>query len=62
MTVPYYISEDKSDMRGIKRGCYAMEEDGALSSGPFSSHGECLSRIIQPTNGTPVPKLQRGPN
>ena len=62
MTVPYYISEDKSDMRGIKRGWYAMEEDGALSSGPFSSHGECLSRIIQPTNGTPVPKLQRGPN
>ncbi len=41
MTVPYYITEDKSDMRGIKRGCYAMEEDGALSSGPFSSHGEC---------------------
>ena len=36
MTVPYYISEDKSDMRGI--GWYAMEDDGDLSSGPFSSH------------------------
>src|SRR6266481_2619616 len=38
MTVPYYISEDKSDMRGIKRGWYAMEDDGGLASGPFSSH------------------------
>jgi hypothetical protein len=62
MTVPYYISEDKSDMRGIKRGWYAMEDSGDLSSGPFSSHEECLSRIIQPTNGTMASKLQRGPN
>ena len=61
MTVPYYISEDKSDMRGIKRGWYAMEDDGDLSSGPFSSHEECLS-IIRPTNGTMASKLQRGPN
>jgi hypothetical protein len=37
MTVPYYISKDKSDMRSIKRGW-----------GPFSSHEECLSRIIRP--------------
>jgi hypothetical protein len=62
MTVPHYISEDKSDMRGIKRGWYAMEDDGGLSSGPFSSHEECLSRIIRPTNGTMASKLQRGPN
>ena len=50
MTVPHYISEDKSDMRGIKRGWYAMEHDGDLSSGPFASHEECLTRITQPTN------------
>jgi hypothetical protein len=62
MTVPYHISEDKSDMRGIKRGWYAMEDDGDLSSGPFSSHEESVSRIIRPTNGTMVSKLQRGPN
>ena len=24
MTVPYYVSEDESDMRGIKPGCYAI--------------------------------------
>jgi hypothetical protein len=25
MTAPYYISETKSDMRGIKQGWYAIE-------------------------------------
>ena len=52
MTVPHYISEDKSDMRGIKHGWYAVEDDGNLSSGPFSSRKECIKRITQPTNGT----------
>ena len=28
MIVLYYISEDKSDMRGIKPGWYAIEDDG----------------------------------
>ena len=37
MTAPYYMSETKSDMRGIKQGWYAIEDDGNLSSGPFSS-------------------------
>ena len=50
MTIPHYIGEDQSDMRGIKHGWYAMEDDGDLSSGPFSSHEECLNRITQPTN------------
>jgi hypothetical protein len=55
MTVPHYISEDQSDMRGIKPGWYAIEDDGDLSSGPFSSHEECLSRIAQPMNGSTPP-------
>jgi hypothetical protein len=52
MVVPHYISEDKSDMRGIKHGWYAVEDDGNLSAGPFSSRAECIKRITQPTNGT----------
>jgi hypothetical protein len=52
MTVSHYINEGKSDMRGIKPGWYAIEDDGNLSSGPFSSHEECIKRINQPTNGT----------
>jgi hypothetical protein len=49
-------------MRGIKPGWYAIEDDGNLSSGPFSSHEECVKRINQPTNETGASKLQRGPN
>jgi hypothetical protein len=40
MTAPYYINENISDMRGIKHGWYAMDDDGNLSSGPFSSRDE----------------------
>ena len=50
MTTPHYISENKSDMRGIKPGWYAIEHDGKLSSGPFSSREECVKKAIQPTN------------
>ena len=62
MTAPHYISENKSDMRGIKPGWYAIEDDGDLSSGPFSSLEECVKRITLPMNGTMASKLQRGPN
>jgi hypothetical protein len=62
MTAPHYISEAKSDMRGIKPGWYAVEDDGNLSSGPFSSREACVARLTQPTNGTLASKLQRGPN
>ena len=44
MTIPHYINEDRSEMRGIKPGWYAMDDAGKLSSGPFFSHEECLSR------------------
>ena len=47
MIIPHYINENKSDMRGIKPGWYAMEDDGKLSSGPFSSSEECLQSITQ---------------
>ena len=62
MTASHYINETKSDMRGIKPGWYAIEDDGELSSGPFSSLEECVKRITQPTDGTMASKLQRGPN
>ncbi len=61
MNVPYYVNENKSDMRCIKHGWYVIEDDGNLSSGPFSSLDECRKRITQPTIETMVPKSQRGP-
>jgi hypothetical protein len=45
-------------MRGIKPGWYAIEDDGSLSSGPFSSREECVNRITQPTTGTMASRLQ----
>jgi hypothetical protein len=59
---PHYISEDKSDMRGIKPGWYAIERDGNIFSGPFASRQECVERIAQPTNGSTASELQRRPN
>jgi hypothetical protein len=48
-TVPYYINEAKSDMRGIKSGWYAIDEDGNLVSGPFDTYDQCVERDIRPT-------------
>jgi hypothetical protein len=62
MTVPHFISENQSDMRGIIHGWYAIEDDGNLSSGPFPSFEECLTEISQPANGMMAPNLQQGPN
>jgi hypothetical protein len=59
---PHYISEAKSDMRGIKAGWYAIEGDGNIFSGPFGSRQECVQKIAQPTDGTMASELQRKPN
>jgi len=61
MTIPYYIGDDRSDMPSIKPGWYAIEDDGNLSSGPFPSLEECITRITQATIESTAPKSQRGP-
>jgi hypothetical protein len=61
MSIPHYINEDRSDMRSIKPGWYAEDDDGNLSSGPFSSREECLNRSIQPTNGSTSAELRVQP-
>ena len=47
MTVPYYVNERQSDIRAIKPGWYGLERNGKLSSGPFSTQGNCLTGITQ---------------
>jgi len=49
MTVPGYVNEAISDVRGIKPGWYAMDDVGNLFTGFFSSKAECLRSITQPT-------------
>jgi hypothetical protein len=48
VTAPHYISDDKSDVRGIKSGWYAIEDDGNRSSEAFpaarNASRESLSR------------------
>jgi hypothetical protein len=50
MTVSHYINEHDSDIRAIKPGWYAVESNGKLSSGPFPTEEECLTRITQPSS------------
>jgi hypothetical protein len=38
-------------MRGIKPGWYAMDRDGNLVSGPFSSREKCVEGNYHATNG-----------
>jgi hypothetical protein len=59
MTSPHYINEDKSDMRGIKHGWYAVEDDGNLSSGPFASREEGLERAAGNFYGMPEAEFRR---
>src|SRR5579863_2834646 len=53
MAIPHYVNENRSDMRGIKPGWYAEEDDGSLSSGPFSSRDECLNRVLSQRTDRP---------
>jgi hypothetical protein len=61
MSIPYYINEDRSDMRGIKPGWYVMEDNGKLSSGPFSSRHECLSGDTQEIDGSIPTNVRQRP-
>jgi hypothetical protein len=54
MTIPHYVSEDKSDLRGIKPGWYAIDGHGNLCSGPFSNLEECVAGITRAINVPPA--------
>jgi hypothetical protein len=61
MAIPHFINNDKSEMRGIKTGWYAIDDDGNLSSGPFSSREQCLIKVTQPTADSPPSKVRPRP-
>ena len=42
MAIPHFINEEKSEMRGIKSGWYAMDYDGSLVAGPFDTSEKCV--------------------
>jgi hypothetical protein len=47
--IPRHVSEDESDMRGIKDGWYVVGSNGRLVSGPFPSREDCAQEIRHPT-------------
>jgi hypothetical protein len=49
---PQYVGENKSDMRGIKPGWYAMNSNGNLVSGPFFSQEKCAEKIATTDSGS----------
>jgi hypothetical protein len=62
MSIPHYINEDKSDMRGIKSSWYAMGDKGKLSSVPFSNRHECLSRDTEDMTGSFLSNVRQRSN
>jgi hypothetical protein len=62
--IPYRINEAQSDLRGVKEGWYAMNAEGKLTLGPFSSRDDCLiclkaaARYSQDNNTFSNRKLQ----
>jgi hypothetical protein len=61
MNVPHYVNENKSDMRGVKPGWYAIADDGHLFSGPFLSREECLRRLTDSSHGPMSPGMLSRP-
>jgi len=61
MAIPHFINDDKSEMRGIKPGWYAIDDDVNLSSGPFSSREQCLIRVTQPTHDSTLSESRPRP-
>jgi hypothetical protein len=47
--IPHRVDERESDMRAIKEGWYAMDENGNLTFGPHSSREDCTSEISRLT-------------
>jgi hypothetical protein len=48
-TMPQFINEAKSDIRGIKSGWYAVDEGGNIVFGPFDTYDQCVVRDVGPT-------------
>jgi hypothetical protein len=46
--VPHQVDERESDMRAIKEGWYAMDGNGNLTFGPYSSREDCAKEISRP--------------
>jgi hypothetical protein len=53
---PRYVDEAQSRMRGLEVAWYAVDNEGAITAGPYPSRDECIARIKQ------LPERSRGPD
>jgi hypothetical protein len=51
VTAPYYISEDKSDMRGIKPGWYAMRMTATFLLDRFPAARNASTELLNRQTG-----------
>ena len=43
--IPHQVNERESEMRAIKEGWYAMDENGKLTLGPYFTREDCANKI-----------------
>jgi hypothetical protein len=53
---PLYVNETQSRMRGLEVAWYAVDNEGAITAGPYPDRDECIARISQ------IPERWRGPD
>jgi len=53
---PRYVDETQSRMRGLKVAWYAVDNEGAITAGPYPNRDECIARISH------IPERSHGPD
>jgi hypothetical protein len=59
---PLYVDETQSRMRGLKSAWYAVDNEGAITAGPYPNRAECIARISQIPERSHGPDLWRRPD
>jgi hypothetical protein len=59
---PLYVDETQSRMRGLKIAWYAVDNEGAITGGPYPNRDECIARISQIPERSHGPDLWRRPD
>jgi hypothetical protein len=59
---PLYVDETQSRMRGLKVAWYAVDNEGAITAGPYPNRDECIVRISQIPERSHGPDLWRRPD
>ena len=59
---PLYVDETQSRMRGLKVAWYAVDNEGAITAGPYPNRDECIARISQIPERSHGPDLWRRPD